>query len=733
MLHFLAHLRALPWAACLIAASGVFCTGQTATPPAARPRIGLVLEGGAALGLAHIGVLQWLEENHIPVDMIAGTSMGGLIGGLYASGMSPAELRTLVGNMDWDDLIGGRTAFRDLTFRRKQDRRDFPSRIQIGIDHGLSFPSGLNAGHQIGLLLDRKVLAYSGLKTFQDLPIPFRCVGTDLVSGKQVVFKDGSLAEALRATMSLPAIFTPVRNPGTIVTDGGLLNNLPVDVARDMGADIIIAVYLGTEPLQADQSLSLFDVLQRSLSVMIAANELRAMQQADVLLTADLAGIGNSDYNRWEEITPRGYDAAKKKARVLSAFALDDRKWQAYIAARDARQIKDVPPVRSIEVSGVSGSQAEAIKAKLEDLAGTKLDSTELDPQLTQLTGDERYSAVSYTLSPSGVLTIRPHLKTYGPGILIPGVELDASELNNFRFAIVGRVTLFDVGAAPSEWRTDFSIGSRTRLFTEYAKVLSPRKRWFVAPRAFAQVERVNFYVEGKRIAEYQESKVGGGADIGYAVNRLSEVRLGYETGRLGFGLRIGLPDLPSFSGRYGVAALKYTFDGVDDPYVPRQGYYATGQMRWIESDPLTSTGFPQAEGRAAAFQRVNSKGSVFVQMSGGSSFGRTTTALQSFALGGPLRLGAYAPEELRGDGYFLGSAGYLHEIGRLSPIVGGKIALVGLYEAGKVFSALTLPDVPQSFSGGVIVQTPLGPMLLGAGAGDGGRHQWFFRLGRVF
>jgi NTE family protein len=221
-----------------------------------RQSIGLVLEGGGALGLAHIGVLQWMEEHQIPVDYIPGTSMGGLVGGIYATGMNPGEVSELVGNIDWDGVIRGETDFRDLSFRRKEDRQQYPATFEFGLRHGVNFPGGFNSGHKVGLILDRVSLPYSTLKSFNDLPTPFRCVSTELTEREKYVFKDGPLSDALRATMSIPGFFTPVKLNHKIYVDGGLLDNLPTDVAREMGAQHIIAVHLQNAKPNAETPLS---------------------------------------------------------------------------------------------------------------------------------------------------------------------------------------------------------------------------------------------------------------------------------------------------------------------------------------------------------------------------------------------------------------------------------------------------------------------------------------------
>src|SRR5256884_1181567 len=232
-----------------------------------RPKIGVALEGGGAMGLAHIGVLKWFEEHHIPVDYVAGTSMGGLVGGYYAGGMNADQLKTLIEGLDWRKILGDRPLYEDLSFRRKEDQRAYPNSLIFGLRQGLSVPAGLNAGHQIGLLIDRVALPYYGLSTFHELPVPFRCVATDLVSGKPYVFKDGSLAVALRATMSIPGAFSPVHDGQTVFVDGGLTNNLPTDVVRQMGADIVIAVHLERASMEANDIQSIFRVLEQSVQI----------------------------------------------------------------------------------------------------------------------------------------------------------------------------------------------------------------------------------------------------------------------------------------------------------------------------------------------------------------------------------------------------------------------------------------------------------------------------------
>ena len=240
----------------------------TSATPQHRPLIGLALSGGGALGLSEIGVIEWMEENHIPVDRIAGTSMGSIIGSMYASGMSPEEIRKFAEKIDWDQAFSPEPGYTEISYRRKQDRRDFLVAAPLGLKHGLRGPNGLNSGQAAGLLLDRIAFPNSNIANFDDLPIPFRCVATDMQSGEAIVLHDGYLADAVRASMAIPGVFTPVELNGRVLADGGMVQNIPVETVRDMGADAIIATELHYPPGDVAQLSTLVGVLSRAIDVM---------------------------------------------------------------------------------------------------------------------------------------------------------------------------------------------------------------------------------------------------------------------------------------------------------------------------------------------------------------------------------------------------------------------------------------------------------------------------------
>ncbi len=705
-----------------------------------RPKIGLALEGGGALGLAHIGVLEWLEVNHIPVDYIAGTSMGGLIGGFYATGTSPRELRKLVADLDWDAMASPGAPYGDLTFRRKEDQRAYPNSLVLGLREGATLPAGLSAGQQISLLIARQTLAYSNVKDFDALPIPFRSVATDLVSGKEVTFRDGPLAEALRATMSLPGVFSPVRVGDHVYVDGGLVDNLPTDAVRQMGAEIVIAVHLKTKTAKAKDIQSIVGVLGRSIDTVVAENELRGMEGADLMITVDLAEFDSTDYKKNAAIVAKGLEAGRSKSRVLGPYALDDAAWAEHLSEREARQIKSVPAPQFVAVQGTNATAAKNIERHLRGYAGKPIETSKLEGELTRLTGAGRLDRAGYRLTKrdgrDGLL-IDVHEKGYAPPTIQPGFELDGSESGAVDFTLGARLTFLDVGGYRSEWRTDFVLGSQYGVHTEYFHPFTARSKWFVAPEAAASNSSFKIYANNDPQAEYRVNRAVIGADIGYAFSCFTELRAGYEVGLFSNKQRIGAPLLATVNGQRSGTRLRYVTDWTDDPIIPRRGVRIESSFHWYDTSPGAAEAFPMLETRIGYFQPISRPASVFLISAGGTTFGAQQTGLPQFFLGGPERLGAYGQNEFRGNQYFLFQAGYLRDLVVLPPFVGKKVYFTVQYEVGKMYGTGNaggiVSKLPDDFSGGVLAETAFGPIFVGGSVGDSGHRKWFFRLGRVF
>ena len=708
---------------------------QDAGPTAKRPKLGLALEGGAALGLAHIGVLQWLEEHRIPVSYVAGTSMGGLVGGIYATGKSPAEIRALVEQIDWDEVLHGEIPFQDLAYRRKEDAEAYPNGLEFGIKQGIRFPEGFNSGHQVGLILDRIAVGYSEMKSFDDLPVPFACVATDLVAGKQHVFRGGSLSQALRATMSLPGIFTPVRTGDSVFVDGGLLDNLPVDVAKDMGSDLVVAIHLQKKPLGADESLSSFGVLGRSVSVVIAANELRSMEQADILISVPVSGYGSSDYKKSAAIIQLGYKAAAAKASLLSRFSLDENAWNNYISQRDTRR-KGTPSPEFIEVTGTKPALATEIKHALSNNIGQPVDSAKLDQQLNSLLGVGRYSRLGYRMierdDQQGLLIVADE-KEYGPPIIRPLVVIDGSEYDRVQFILGARITFLDVGSFGSEWRNDVKVGSEYGVRSEYYRPVGQNLRWFVAPQIFAQNNQEDFYSRETLVAEYRDRQGGGAFDAGHLFGRSSELRLGYEAAEQKFSPSVGSAAFGTLQGRIGKTSLRFNRIGRDNPIIPTRGFDLHFRTEWSDANPGAKAGFPLAETQMTVFKPLNFASSVFFTAAGGTTFTYHQTGLPPFSLGGNQNLVAYGTNEFLTNQYFLFKTGYIRRLWHLPPLLGDKIYALGTYEIAKVYDLKTVSSLPTDVAGALVINTIFGPVIVGAAFGASGHYKFFYRVGRVF
>ena len=722
----------------LICAVPPSCVAQGEPATVAKPRlkIGVALEGGGALGLAHIGVLQWFEEQHVPVDFVAGTSMGGLVGGFYATGLSPEEMKNLIEGLDWEEILSDRTPYEDLSFLRKQDQRAYPNSLVLGLRKGLYLPAGLNSGQQIGMLIDRETLLYSGLPSFDALPVPFRCVATDLVSAKQFVFNGGSLAEALRATMSIPGAFAPVHDAQHVYVDGGLVNNLPTDVVRQMGADIVIAVHLETSPVEAKNIQSLVSVLEQSVRVVVSEGEIRGLANADAIVSVPLEHFASSDFAKNAPIMQAGYDAAKGKSKLLAGFALDDADWNEYVHERDSRKQTIAVVPQFIDVQGTTAPAQEDIRRRLKTFVGKPLSTDKLDPVLTQLTGTGRYDTLDYRVverdGRQGLLIVVRE-KVSAPSTLRTAFEVDGSEAGDVEYTLGTRLTLMDVAGFRSEWRTDFLFGNTYGISSELYRPFWAESKWFFAPHADASYAAFQIYAKNDPLADYRIYRTNIGADLGYGFSRFSELRVGYEVGELSTKLRLGTPEIPAVDGRLGAARMRFAMDHTDDPVIPRRGFRVESNFHWFDTYPGTTSAFPVLDARIGFFQPVSQAASFFLSSEGGSTFGSNNTGEPQFFLGGPGRLSAYGVNELFGNQYYLFRGGYLHEIASLPPFVGKKVYAIGAYEAGKMYGAANESKFPNDFAAGVLAETALGPFFVGGSVGDNSHHKWFFQLGHVF
>jgi NTE family protein len=702
-----------------------------------RPRIGLALSGGGARGLAHIGVLRWMDEHRIPVDYVAGTSMGALAGATYATGMNAVERQGFVDSINWQKGFLTEPDYGQLSFRRKEDRRSHEVTARLGLKHGIGSPNGFSPGHEAGLLLDRLTFPYSNLASFDDLPIPFRCVATDMLSGSAVVEHDGSLAQALRATMALPGIFSPVELNHTILADGGLVNNIPTDVARDMGAEVVIAVNVVAPLGNAEQLQSLQGVLWQSISIMTLDNDRRALKNANVVITPDLGGYSLLDFapGRVKDIVQRGYDAAARSANELLPYALTEQQWKEYTAAIAARKRPTPASVTAVEVAESGPLERAHLEKELQPFVNQRLDTSQLEKRLTQIAGEGKFDRLGYEgflRNDAPALRIWAHEKSYGPPFLDLALNVSGAGVGTFDFAAGVRVTFMDVKHHGGEWRNDLLLGSSSRAATELYQPLGT-SHVFVAPYLFFDKVARNTFAGDQRIGVLRDERGGGGLDFGLAAGRHSELRAGYQIFNADVAPLIGSSDLPLLDGSSGKVRLRYVFDGLDSATVPGKGERLTLDLSRVFQSPGAAHAFNQVELRSSTFIPWSDRNSLFLNLAGGATLGGDAGELQLFSLGGQFRLGAYLPDQFRANHYAYSALGFRRDFYRLPALIGKKVYWGGWLEAGTAFNDPGAVVVRGTFNLGVVAETIVGPVALSGSVSPTGQTRVNFSIGRVF
>ena len=705
-----------------------------------RPRIGLALSGGGALGLAEIGVIQWMEEHHIPVDRIAGTSMGSIIGAMYATGMSPAEIQTFAEKIDWDEVFRPEPVYTQLSYRRKQDRRDFQIDAPLGLKDGLNGPNGYNSGQAVGLLLDRIAFPESGVATFDDLPIPFRCVATDMISGAGVVLHDGPLAQALRASMAIPGVFTPVEINDRVLADGGMVQNIPVETALAMNADAVVAVELQLAPGDRKELETLTGVLSRAVDVMITQNERRSLALAKATVTIGMNGFSETDYSRVRELIALGRRSAAAQSAAILPYAIqDEAEWRDYLAARAARRRRTPNTIETIKVTGADSDTDSRIERRLAKTVQGPLSLSKLDAQLNHIAGEGQFDWLGYEgFTQNGVPGIRvtTHDKSYGPPFVDLAVNVDGQGVAAFDFSAGARITFMDVAHHGGEWRNDLLFGSSNLAASEFYQRLW-QSRFFVAPYAFASKYARNSFTGSTRAAVFGDERAGGGFDIGYNSGLRSELRLGYELFDGKLSPLIGNAGLPIVGGSTGEFRARYVWDGQDSPAVPSKGTRLVVTASRVLQSPGLARPIGQIEVQTSNFVPVGPKTSLFFNISGGTTFRGDAGPFQVFSLGGPFRLGAYLPYQFVGNNYAYSSIGFHRELYRLPELVGERIYWAGWYEAGAAFgTAVSNPGpiaVRGSFNLGLIADTIVGPIALAGSVSPTGLSRINFSVGRLF
>jgi len=727
-----------------------------AAPGADRPRVALVLSGGGARGFAHVGVLKALEAARVPVDMVVGTSMGAIVGGLYASGMTADELEREILAVDWGGLFNSREPRQSLSQRRKEEDFELSPVLQLGFRDGeFRLPTGAVSTRSLEMLLRRYTLPTRHLASFDGLPTPFRAVATDMETGKAVVMDRGDLAAALRASMSVPGVFSPLAIDDRLLGDGGLVNNLPVNVARDLGADVVIAVNIGT-PLAGRDSLdSVLGITTQMVNILTEQNvqaSIAMLTPRDLLLTPPLGSLSSADFERAAELVKRGNDYAGTVSEALKRFAVDAPRYAAWVQDRRTQtelNASRVGRIATIRFEGVNETRAERLAATLDTVPGLRVDVPAIEKDLQELAASGDYERVDYRLTRNADtggedLTIQLRENNWGPNYLRVGLDLRTDFQGEGAFNLRmshNRHWLNDSGA---EWRNRVQVGETVGLFSEIYQPLGALGQRFVAAYVDASVRKVELFgADGNALALVQRQGLRVGADVGWPIGlrgTVGEMRLGLvasarrATPEL---LAAGIASLPQARvvrwRETGLRAAVIT-DQLDFANFPSRGYRALGEVVWGQR---TVVG-----GNRSDFTRL--EGSV----TGARTWGPHTLnagarlayasqipvgAVDEYSLGGFQTLSGYRTGQVAGNYLVFGRLSYYQ---RLPWSVGVARALFvgGSLEAGNAWlqrSDIAWSDLRGAGSLFVGADTGIGPLYLSIVSAPKGYTGLYLFLGR--
>jgi NTE family protein len=712
--------------------------------PPQRPKIGLVLAGGGAKGIAHIGVIKVLEEMRIPIDYIAGTSMGSLVGGYYASGMSSDRLEELILDLDWNDLFHDNPARRDRSFRRKKDDSEFLINLPVGFRDGkFTRPRGIIEGQKVDLVIKSMVLPARDVADFDDLPIPFRAVAANIENGEAVILASGKLDRALRASMSIPGAFLPVEIDGRLLVDGGMALNLPMRVAREMGADVLIVVDL-TVPLKKAEDLNTgFAIIGQSTAFLTRHNvkqQLATMSESDVLIHPIMGDITTADFKRGGEGIPIGEKATREAADELKKYSLSEREYNEHLSARRVLS-SEMPVIDFIRVSTDSRVSSEVIESKLRVPVGEPLDIRGLYHNLNIIFGSGYFETVTYDLvTESGQtgLAISAKSRSWGPGYFSAGLSLESNLEGQTRYNVGFRYTRTEINSLAAEWQTDLEIGERLRFSTEFHQPLERSLKLFIAPSLQVEKDNVDLFdIDGDRIAEYRSRESSIALEAGTEIGNWGELRFGLRRGGGDLDLNVGTVPPPVNKFDRGDALFKFSIDTLDNINFPHHGLRGATKAVFSREDLGADDSYErfQTDWDGAL---TWGKNTILQSLEFGITKDEDAPIYDQFSLGGFLNMSGYGEEELRGQNYGLVRLVYYNRIfGSLTSLLEGVPVYAGAsLEAGNVWDDLDNADVEDLLIAGSVflgADTPLGPLYLAVGRGEGGRDSLYFFLGRTF
>jgi len=706
-----------------------------------RPKIGLVLGGGGAKGAAHIGVLKVLEEQKIPVDYIAGTSMGAIVGALYASGLTAGELEEVITAIDWNDVFSGDPDRRDIDYRRKREDFEHLTKLSVGIRDGkVVVPKGLINDQKVNVLFEMLMLHTSDIDDFDKLPIPYRAVAVDLETGEMVVLKGGRLADAARASMSVPGAFPPIELNGRLLIDGGIVRNLPVDIVREMGADIIICVDVD-KPMATRKDLGgSLSILNQMIDIMMKKNvkdQVKTLGPQDVYMNPELGELGSADFDKAAEISRVGEKAAREKIDSLKRYSVSNSEYAAFASRHHREQVTKVKIAAvKIEVDGKSKISPDYVASRLTVKPGDTIDVEQMKHQagIVYGTGDFERVDLHVKRQQDGYdLVVKAKEKSWGPNYLRVGVALESDFKGSSSYNILADYTRRWINSLGAEWKTQVNLGSPAGIYSEFYQPLSVSRLFFISPHGEWRQNPVDVYEGHDRVAEYRITSYEGGLDFGIQPWMYGEARVGLQFGKFRASSISGDIDLPTDNITRGAIVVQGRLDQLDNVNFPNNGYIA--QFKLISS--LKALGSDDEYNRLqgnilGAF--TFKKQTVLASLSGGTNIGNDLPFYDTVTLGGIFNLSGLSIGQLRGQTMAFGRLITYHRVG--SSFI-GDLYVGGSLESGNVWTEdekqFDLSNLRLAGSVFVGYDTIFGPLYIAFGHADGGYNAGYFYLGRPY
>lgn len=712
-----------------------------------RPKIALVLSGGGAKGAAHVGVIEILEALRVPVDMVVGTSMGAIVGGMYAAGYSPEDLARMLEETDWRSVFSDRPSVPEQSFRRKEAQDTF-GYIEVGLGaEGFELPSGFITGQRLGFRLKSLLLHTLEINDFDELHVPFRAVAADLRTGEAVVLEDGSLVDAMRASMSVPGVFAPIEIGDDLLVDGGVLNNFPVNVARNLGADVVIAVLVSSrdEPDGGGREdlPSVFEVSFQVIDVVTRKNverQLELLGDDDVFIEVDTSPYTAASFSGSAEIVARGEAAARRAVEELVRHSVTEHEYAYYLS--DQRYTGGVPRIRvdRIEIRSSELVAAERIRSRMRVEEGTVLDLGVLERDMERIYGLGYFRTVDFDLRSDGeetVLVISAEDKPWGPNYLRFGLNLREDFQGGGSYSVGAQYAMTQLNPRGGEFRVSAQIGQTLGVATDYHQPLDQRNRIFIEPSLAAQQSVSDVYEDGRRMAQYQVRFADGVTYLGTNIGTRLEARLGFGATYGTAGPLIGGEELEDDDfwqvGHRGAVV----YDSLDSASFPRHG--SNVSLSWLVNRKAVGSDLNTEQVNFVAFNALSRRRHTLLL----STQANGTWADESVfpfgpSLGGFLRFSGYRPGELTGR--YLGQVGayYYYQLFDLPAALGRSVYVGAGLESGAVWNDISAADPGDLLLGGtayVGVDTNIGPLYFAYGIAQGSPHRGnlYLILGRPF